>query len=281
MRTVKELSALTGISTRTLRWYDEIGLLKPAGYSGAGYRLYDENSLEMLQQILFFREFDLSLGEIRDILGNPELDRTRILEHQKRMLELKKIRLERLISHMNDIMKGENELDFTAFEQEDLEKMCQDLIAGLDKEQIGRLEKRYGSLEAAHDLFMDNLKQPEAQAGLARMAKWYGSKEQAMEAMSVRGSREEALKRANRIIGIYRRLYDKRNLDAGSREVRGIISELDQTIRDNTGLEDVRPMMMEMVDSCLHDPDAPKRMDGIYGEGMAEFLVRALLEFYR
>ena len=62
MRTVKEISDLTGISVRTLHYYDEIGLLKPTEKSDAGYRLYDDKALETLQQILFFREFDISLN---------------------------------------------------------------------------------------------------------------------------------------------------------------------------------------------------------------------------
>ena len=65
MRTVKEISDLTGISVRTLHYYDEIGLLKPTEKSDAGYRLYDDKALETLQQILFFREFDISLQNLR------------------------------------------------------------------------------------------------------------------------------------------------------------------------------------------------------------------------
>lgn len=69
MRTVKEISDLTGISVRALHYYDEIGLLKPTAKSAAGYRLYDDKSLEILQQILFFRELDFPLKEIKDMLG--------------------------------------------------------------------------------------------------------------------------------------------------------------------------------------------------------------------
>ena len=63
MRTVKEISDLTGISVRTLHYYDEIGLLKPTKKSDAGYRLYDDKALETLQQVLFFREFDIPLHD--------------------------------------------------------------------------------------------------------------------------------------------------------------------------------------------------------------------------
>ena len=75
MRTVKEISELTGISVRTLHYYDEIGLLKPTQKSDAGYRLYDDRALEILQQILFFREFDIPLKEIKAVLENPALER--------------------------------------------------------------------------------------------------------------------------------------------------------------------------------------------------------------
>ena len=80
MRTVKEISDLTGISVRALHYYDEIGLLKPTAKSAAGYRLYDDKSLEILQQILFFRELDFPLKEIKDMLGYSRWDYNNITE---------------------------------------------------------------------------------------------------------------------------------------------------------------------------------------------------------
>lgn len=98
MMTVKEVSKLTGISARTLHYYDEIGLFVPTEKSEAGYRLYDDKALETLQQILFFREFDIPLKEIKAIMENPDLDRNQILQMQRKMLESRKERIERLIS---------------------------------------------------------------------------------------------------------------------------------------------------------------------------------------
>ena len=80
MRTVKEISDLTGISVRTLHYYDEIGLLKPTEKSDAGYRLYDDKALETLQQVLFFREFDIPLKEIKAVMDNPVLERNQLLQ---------------------------------------------------------------------------------------------------------------------------------------------------------------------------------------------------------
>lgn len=68
MRTVNEVSKLTGVSIRTLQYYDSIGLLKPTEYTEVGYRLYDEEALERLQQILLFRELEFPLKEIKDII---------------------------------------------------------------------------------------------------------------------------------------------------------------------------------------------------------------------
>ena len=87
MRTVKEISELTGISVRTLHYYDEIGLLKPTQKSDAGYRLYDDRALEILQQILFFREFDIPLKEIKAVLENHALYRNLILQMQRTITE--------------------------------------------------------------------------------------------------------------------------------------------------------------------------------------------------
>ena len=93
MRTVKEVSQFTGISVRALHYYDEIGLLKPTDKNEAGYRLYDDKALETLQQILFFREFDISLKEIKKVLDNPGLDQNEILRMQRKMLWAKKERM--------------------------------------------------------------------------------------------------------------------------------------------------------------------------------------------
>ena len=117
MMTVKEISELTGISVRTLHYYDEIGLFTPTGKSEAGYRLYDDKALETLQQILFFREFDIPLKEIKAVMDNPDLDRNQILQMQRNMLVAKKERMERLIASLDDILKGDNKMDFTVFDE--------------------------------------------------------------------------------------------------------------------------------------------------------------------
>lgn len=96
MMTVKEASRLTGISIRTLQYYDKLGLL-PAMRTESGYRLYDDAALERLQQILLFRELEFPLRDIRTILDNPNYDRRKALRQQIELLTLKKQHLEDLI----------------------------------------------------------------------------------------------------------------------------------------------------------------------------------------
>ena len=96
MMTVNEVSKLTGVSIRTLQYYDKIGLLHPAEYTEAGYRLYDDAALETLQQILLFRELEFPLKDIKKIVGSPDFDRSKALEQQIELLTLKKEHLENL-----------------------------------------------------------------------------------------------------------------------------------------------------------------------------------------
>ena len=104
---IKEFAAYTGVSVRTLHYYDEIGLLKAAWVDEhTGYRFYDEGSLLRMQEILFYRELDFSLKTIAQILSAPNYDKTEALNQQKDLLILKKERLDRLISAIDSAMKG-------------------------------------------------------------------------------------------------------------------------------------------------------------------------------
>ena len=118
---IKEFAEFTGVSVRTLHYYDEIGLLRPASVDRAtGYRYYDETSLLRMQQILFYRELDFSLKSIAEILLSPNYDKNLALRQQKQLLILKKKRLERLISAIDSTAKGENVMrafDNSKFEQ--------------------------------------------------------------------------------------------------------------------------------------------------------------------
>ncbi len=121
--TVNEVSKLTGVSIRTLQYYDTIGLLKPSEYTESGYRLYDDTSLERLQQILLFKELEFPLKEIKTIIDAPNFDRSKALEQQIELLTLKKEHLENLINFARGIkMLGVKKMDFTAFDTKKIDE---------------------------------------------------------------------------------------------------------------------------------------------------------------
>ena len=123
MMTVKEVSDLTGVSIRTLHYYDQLGLLPATGHTDSGYRLYDDAALERLQQILLFRELEFPLKDIQRILTNSAFDRRKALAQQIELLTLKKQHLESLISlAQKTLTTGGTYMDFTAFDTQKIQE---------------------------------------------------------------------------------------------------------------------------------------------------------------
>ena len=144
MKTVKEVSRITGVSVRTLHHYDAIGLLKPTRITDAGYRLYDDTALERLQAILFLRELEFSLEEIRKILSQPGFDFKDALADQIRLLELQKQHLDNLISHARNIQKtGVIPMNFKPFDKSEMDNYAAEAKAKWGKtEAYKEFEKK-------------------------------------------------------------------------------------------------------------------------------------------
>lgn len=140
MKTVHEVSELTGVSVRTLHYYDEIGLLTPTETTQAGYRLYGDAALARLQQILFLRELDFPLKEIKAILQSGSFDAREAMEHQKHLLVLKRDRLDKLIGLADSFLKGETTMNFEAFDMKEIEQAR--------TEYAQEAKERWGSTEA-------------------------------------------------------------------------------------------------------------------------------------
>ena len=111
-----EISRLTGVSVRALQYYDNIGLLEPAGRTDSGYRLYDARALGTLQEILLYRELEFPLKDIKNILRSPSFDRAKALDQQIELLTLRKNRLEDLIRLARELKQGGSAMDFSAFD---------------------------------------------------------------------------------------------------------------------------------------------------------------------
>lgn len=128
MLTVKEVSKKTGVSIRTLHYYDSIDLLKPTKISDNGYRLYDETALNYLQSILMYRELKFPLKSIKKILDNPKFDTKKALKEQIRLLELQKEHIEKIISLAHKIqIEGEEKMDFKVFDNEEFNQCANEV----------------------------------------------------------------------------------------------------------------------------------------------------------
>ena len=118
MKTVHEVSELTGVSVRALHHYDAVGLLKPTAVTEAGYRLYDDAAIARLQSILLFRELEFPLKSIKAILDSPEFDARAAMLEQIKLLELRREQIDRLILLARETIEtGEINMDFSAFDK--------------------------------------------------------------------------------------------------------------------------------------------------------------------
>ena len=134
MMTVHKVSKLTGVSIRTLQYYDKIHLLSPSDYTESGYRLYDDTALERLQQIMLFKELEFPLKDIQRIINAPDFDRDKALEQQIELLTLKREHLDNLIGFAREIQRlGVKKMDFSAFDTGKI-----DAYAKQAKEQWGK-----------------------------------------------------------------------------------------------------------------------------------------------
>ncbi|MCU9614622.1 MerR family transcriptional regulator [Caldibacillus lycopersici] len=133
--TIQKLASLAGISTRTLRYYDEIGILKPGRISSSGYRIYGQNEVNLLQQIMFYRELGVNLEQIKEIVTNPNFDPTLALKEHRERLLAKRQQIDVLLENVDKtIANTERRIDMT-----DQEK-----FTGFKKQLIKENEQKYG-----------------------------------------------------------------------------------------------------------------------------------------
>ena len=280
MMTVKEISKITGISVRTLHYYDEIGLLKPTDKSEAGYRLYDDKALETLQQILFFREFDIPLKEIKSLMNNPALDKNQILQMQRKMLVAKKERMERLIASIDNILKGEQKMDFTIFSKTELEELAQISIERMPESLKECIIKEFNSLEQWKEHYVERASKEDMQKNYQKMIEWYGDKESALNYMKNPPSSEIATAYTNRLEAILQKLIQKKDTPANSFAVKELIGEYAFVTKQFLQVKHEKGVMLNTAAS-YKDERLSKLLNDKYGEGASEFFARAIEEFYK
>lgn len=292
MRTVKQVSELTGISVRMLHYYDEIGLLKPSAVTDAGYRLYDDEALVTLQQILFFKELDIPLKEVKEIMGNPHFDKMQALENQKRLLIMKRDRLNDLVELINKTLKGENTMSFKEFDMSEYFNTLEEFKKGHEDYII----KSWGSIEA-YDKFIEESKSKESELA-KRAIKQYGSLEKFIKATKKNFAIDKdnieymsTIKKENLDYYIdmddklYKKLTSDLTKDPASKEIQQIVSQIvsftDEKFKFlKIDKKDKGENYWELfADIHLSDPVSIKVMDEKYGKGACKFIGKAF-KFY-
>lgn len=158
--TVFKLAKLAGISTRTIRYYDEVGILKPARINSSGYRIYGENEVNRLQQILFFREMDFSIEKIKEILNSPDYDEVSVLKNHMETLLNERKRLDILINNLDKTIKVK-EGSLIMNDSEKFEGFKKNLIDENERKYGDEIRKKYGNetVDASNEKFMNMTKE--------------------------------------------------------------------------------------------------------------------------
>jgi DNA-binding transcriptional MerR regulator len=126
LMSVNEVAKETGITIRTLHYYDKIGLLSPSTLSEANYRYYSKEDLDKLQQILFYKEVGFELKDIKSMMDAPAYTKEQALKRHKNLLLLKRKRLDKLIVLVEQTLKGEDIMSFQAFSEDEIRKLQQE-----------------------------------------------------------------------------------------------------------------------------------------------------------
>ncbi len=277
MKTVRDVSKITGVSIRTLRYYDEIGILKPSAFTDAGYRLYDGKALEKLQEIMFFRELEIPLVTIKQILENPDYDRERILLTQKSLLEQKRNRLNGIIEFISDVMKGVGTMNFEAFSNEDIQKIVDHMIECMSEKALGEMERKYGGLEKYREHVASGFHNEQA---MADIYKWYGSKEKVMEAiLQSTGEQAEFDKLQEENAQIYRQFMTAKETENKDMAEEAVF-KLAETYKTMFRLDNARNILLDLAKEYLSNQKLAKVTDEQFGEGCSVFAAHAIQEYY-
>lgn len=286
MKTVKQVSQLTGISIRTLQFYDEIGLFKPSQVTDAGYRLYNDDSLEVLQQILFFKELDFQLKDIKEIIENPNYDKIQAYKQQKELIQAKRDRLNGLLELLEKLEKGEKCMSFKEFDMSEYFNALQKFRETHTDEII----KQWGSVEEFDKMteLFDN-----KESEIAKMAiKQYGSIEKYTEAMKKNlDNFSETLEKINSLKNsdidylaknteLNKKLTSDLTRDVSSKEVQDIMKEIVDLFNETTFGLDMGDNYWDMVaEGYLTNEAIIEANDKIYGEGAAKFVGNAIKSY--
>lgn len=286
MKTISQVAELTGISTRTLQYYDEIGLLKPSELTPSGYRLYNEETLQKLQQILFFKELDFKLKEIKEILEKTEFNKIEVFKKQKKLLCLKRDRINKLIELLDRLEKGEPYMSFKEF---DLSEYIEELEQFKSK-KADDIMKHWGSIKNFNQ-FIQKIKDDET--AVAKLAiQQFGSIENYTQAMkynlehfselmehskSLAENKDKLLQKSD---DLYTKLTSDMTKNIASEEIQNNVYEILQfTKQTSMGMDMGDGYWDIVIESCSHD-NVKEITDKKYGTGASRYIAEAFHYYF-
>ena len=268
---------ITGVSIRTLRYYDEIGLLKPTELTETGYRLYDNKALEKLQEILFFRELEIPLITIKEIMDTPNYDKEQVLITQKNLLEQKRNRLNGIIELITDVMKGVNTMSFEAFSKDEVQKMVNHTLECMPRESVDEQVQKFGSLKKYKEYLSSGFANEQA---VADLMKWYGSKEKIMEAiMQSTGDTEEIKQEQDENTKIYQLFMAAKESHDMDME-RSAVEMLAENYKKMFALDNARSILLDLSKEYLQNSKLAEATDSQFGIGCSEYIANAIKRYY-
>ena len=236
MKTVKDISKLSGVSVRTLHHYDAIGLLKPAKVTEAGYRLYDTDSLQRLHAILLLRELQFSLKDIKEILDAPGFDPMEALQQQIGLLELQRQHLTELIDHARQIQKtGVIPMDFSSFDTEKIDRYA------------AEAKKQWGKTDAYQEY----------------------------EAKTAGQNKQQMQETGDKLMDIFREFGAIRHLSPASSEAQDLVTKLQSFITDNY-YTCTRQILFGLGQMYAAGDEMNENIDKAGGEGTGAFVRDAI-----
>lgn len=239
MKTVGQVSKISGVSTRTLRYYDSIDLLKPLKEEKNGYRYYDEAALEKLREILFLKELGFELSEIKEIISNENFKFEDMLKEQIEILEIKKRKTERLLRLAREISeKGGENMDFSAFNSEK------------EKEYRKEAKERWGNMDAYRESEDNEKKRTDAESTLI----------------------------ADGLMKIFVKFSDVKNLSPKDEKAQTLVLKLKNYISENY-YECNDAVLSSLGQMYALDERFRENIDGYASEGTAEFAAAAIAYF--
>jgi len=275
VKTVNEIAKITGISKRTIRYYDQVGLLKPTEISESGYRLYDDKALEILQQILFFKELDVCLNDIKPILNNPNFDKNEMLKSHRELLVLKRNRLDNLIALVDKTVKENRTMSFKEFDMSEIEKSIDANIEKIKnskhKDALKAVEKEYGSFEGMKESVKDSLrKNPQV------IIDYCGSLENYNKILKNAPSYDELIEGSGSSYSEFaKNLSDLQDREVADPEVQSLVDDWKNT-RVDFWKDNPPQFMPDLRDRLLSNDKFIETWDKLYTDGSARFTGRAI-----